>query len=153
RAVCADAFTDRGSRDVGASGFSSLDARKRQRADRGETARDQTGLTQKTTAIETASSLIAKRRCKVAATGRTFCALDQHGASPSAWIAINSVEALHVGGVRLVTGFLLFRVRFGSGGFGRKRGGCGHSQTRAGAHRAQEVATAYSCLVLFFHRR
>src|SRR5262249_44445186 len=79
RAMRADAFADRGPRDVGASSFSSLDTRERQGADRGETGRYEAGLAQETTAIETASSLIANCRCKVAATCLTFCSLDQHG--------------------------------------------------------------------------
>src|SRR5262245_34293890 len=61
---------------------------------------------------------------------------------PSARISVDLVEGLHIGRVCLVTGLLFIRIRFGRGALGGERPGRGRNQTRAGAHRAQKIATA-----------
>src|SRR5664280_3214371 len=60
---------------------------------------------------------------------------------PLARKTVDPVVGLHVIGF-LVAGLLFVRVGFGSGGLGGERHRRGHRQACAGAHRAQEVATA-----------
>src|SRR6185369_980006 len=71
---------------------------------------------------------------------------------PSARIPVDAVVGLHVIGF-FVAGLLLVGVGLRGRGVGGKRRCRRHSQTRAGAHRAQEVATPKLGLVLLFHRR
>src|SRR5689334_19321283 len=73
---------------------------------------------------------------------------------PSARIAVNAIEGLDLGRVRLVASFALLVVALGVGaGFAsERRRGCGRHRG-AGAQRAKELATTQRPAALLFHRR
>ena len=75
----ANTLANGGAGDIWPGRFCLAHRGKRQRANRGKTARHQAGPAEETAAIEAASGLIADRRREMAATRLTFCSLDQHG--------------------------------------------------------------------------
>src|SRR6516162_6440698 len=84
RAVRADVLANGDLRAGGRrrTGLRLAHARERQRAECGETARDEAGAAQESAAIETAIGLALQRAGESAATSLTFRSLDQHGCLP-----------------------------------------------------------------------
>src|SRR5262245_60202923 len=138
----ADILADRCARHIGASSLGFLHTGKRQRTDCWKAAGDEAGTAQEAATIETNARLTADCRCETAATRLALCSLINTAPPPSARISVDLVEGLHIGRVCLVTGLLFIRIRFGRGALGGERPGRGRNQTRAGAHRAQKIATA-----------
>src|SRR4029079_18217038 len=81
RAMRADIFPDGGPCHVGTGRFRFLHTGERYRSNCRQTAGDQTGTAQKTTAIETNPGWAADGRCKTAATCLALCSFDQHGSA------------------------------------------------------------------------
>src|SRR6185503_65558 len=154
RAVRADALADgrAGRERTGRGGVGLAHGGERQRADRGERAGGKPRAAQEGAAVD-AGGRAGQRGRQPALPRGAFGFANEHGRLPLFLrVAVDAVEVLHVVGVGLVAGLALLRRCLGRLRLGDERRGGGHGETGAGAHGAQEVATAEFALVVLLHR-